>query len=605
MSKGLGQKIAIKFTEVLSGDVTGWVPEPVTYGDYFRPIGTATGSSQYSSYAPSRAFDGSTSSYWYTTTAGDQWIQIELAEPTWVYGFRWYVGSSYRPNGFNFQGSNDGENWEVILSDNSSNATGWHEFLAYSPKQYKYYRWTVTSRYLSYLRIYEIELLGVAGNEGAFTITGKEYQYVNGPIIDKEYRVVKVERYGIVPIWRLGDSVALDTLGEVEIIDTNAIQIASDTSASLSVSAEAGDIVLATVSLRSSSTVPTGWTEIYRSEVGGSNQYLVLATKEVMSDGLVTYTATQSSPGRIMINLITIRNAKVKHAPEFTVVGNFTGEVSVPNKQVGEKLIWCMSANIWFGTGYYSWKTSPDDLQLVDFVSEDPPPRQANFIDLGEGEATGRKFIPSVTGETSVFISAVKLLEEVDSYKVVEISPIKITGQYRVRWQEDKPTGTDITIEYTTGTVQGEWLEASNGEVITSDTNMWFRITLETTDTSVTPTLQDLWLEEPEAPNDQIRLVMHPQGRFNNAVGPLTVQYDHTKGSLRGRGGPVDSFTETFIPTDLEPKPNPHVAENIEVSAEATVSFTKVTYNQRYADEQIVVSATVTLDFIYVGIINP
>lgn len=202
MSKGLGQKIVIKFTENLTGDVTGFVPTPVAPGDYFRPLGTATASSQYSSYSPSNAFDGSTSNYWHTRTDGDQWVQIELAEPTWVYGFRWYAGSSYRPNGFNFQGSNDGEIWEDILANNSPNATGWHEFPTDSPKQYKYYRWTITSRYSSYLYVYEIELLGVAGNEVAFTITGKEYQYVNGPLIDKEYQVDKVERYGVVPIWK-------------------------------------------------------------------------------------------------------------------------------------------------------------------------------------------------------------------------------------------------------------------------------------------------------------------------------------------------------------------------------------------------------------------
>lgn len=195
MSKGLGQKIAIKFTEVLSGDVTGLLPIPVNHGDYFRPTGVATGSSQYSSFAPSRAFDGSTSSYWQTRTTGDQWLQIELEEPTWVYGFRWYIGSSHRPNSFNFQGSNDGENWEGILSDNSPNATGWHEFHADSPKQYKYYRWTVTSRYSSHLYIYEMELLGVAGNEGALTITGEEYQYVNGLLIPKEYKAISVEKH--------------------------------------------------------------------------------------------------------------------------------------------------------------------------------------------------------------------------------------------------------------------------------------------------------------------------------------------------------------------------------------------------------------------------
>lgn len=104
---------------------------------------------------------------------------------------------------------------------------------------------------------------------------------------------------------------------------------------------------------------------------------------------------------------------------------------------------------------------------------------------------------------------------------------------------------------------------------------------------------------------DTILLTMHPQRRFNNVEGPLTVQYDQTVGSLRGRGGPVEGFTETFTPTDLEPKPNPHVAENIEISAEANVTFTKVTYNQRYTDEQITVNAFATVDFIYVGIINP
>lgn len=110
----------------------------------------------------------------------------------------------------------------------------------------------------------------------------------------------------------------------------------------------------------------------------------------------------------------------------------------------------------------------------------------------------------------------------------------------------------------------------------------------------------------PDYSDDKHLLVtMHPQGRFNNVEGPLTVQYDQSRGSLRGRGGPVEGFTETFTPTDLEPKPNPHVAENIEVSAEASVDFMEVTYNQAYADEQITVSASATADFIYVGIINP
>lgn len=103
-----------------------------------------------------------------------------------------------------------------------------------------------------------------------------------------------------------------------------------------------------------------------------------------------------------------------------------------------------------------------------------------------------------------------------------------------------------------------------------------------------------------------ILLTTHPQERFNNVEGPLTVQYDQSQGSLRGRGGPVEGFTKVFTPTDLEPKPNPGIEENLAVSTEANVDFIKVTYGQAYAEEeQLTVSATATVDFIYVGVINP
>ena len=196
MSKAQGQKITIKFTEDLTGDVTGLTPKPLAPGDYFRPIGTATHSSIYSSYYSSNCFDGSTSSYWYTRTTGDQWVQIQLSAPIFISGFRWYIGANYRPNGFTLQGSNDGTNWDTLVGGNSPNATGWHEFAFGIPDvAYQYYRWTVTSRYSTYLNIYEIELKGTKGQEGAFKVTGQEYQYINGPLLNKDYEVISVEEH--------------------------------------------------------------------------------------------------------------------------------------------------------------------------------------------------------------------------------------------------------------------------------------------------------------------------------------------------------------------------------------------------------------------------
>lgn len=196
MSKGLGQKIGIRFTEKIVGDVTGLLPVPQVTGEYFRPLGTASGSSQYStSYRYDYAFNGATASYWYTRTTGDQYVQIMLAEATFIKGFRWYV-SNYRPDAFQLLGSNDNNIWDMLYTGNSPNVAGWYEFIFNTPPiPYKYYRWLITSRYESYVGVHEIELLSAVGNEKAFTVYGEEYQYVNGPLIYVPYKVISVERH--------------------------------------------------------------------------------------------------------------------------------------------------------------------------------------------------------------------------------------------------------------------------------------------------------------------------------------------------------------------------------------------------------------------------
>ena len=64
--------------------------------------------------------------------------------------------------------------------------------------------------------------------------------------------------------------------------------------------------------------------------------------------------------------------------------------------------------------------------------------------------------------------------------------------------------------------------------------------------------------------SDKIQLNMEPLDKFNNAVGPITVAY--SGGTLMGEGGPVESFEETFLPTDLIAKPNQHPTEHIDLT---------------------------------------
>lgn len=185
---------------MLVGDITGYAPLPPSW-NMISPVGTVTHSSVYSassSYKSTNAFDGSTSSYWRPSLTFPNWIKIEFEKSTWVNGFRWYV-NSHRPNGFVLEGSNDDENWIELVNSTSPNSTGWHEF-SFGAGSYTFLRWTVNSIYSSYLYLYEIELSTGIGNEGAFTVIGEEYKYVDGPsnngeVIPMNYPVERVEKH--------------------------------------------------------------------------------------------------------------------------------------------------------------------------------------------------------------------------------------------------------------------------------------------------------------------------------------------------------------------------------------------------------------------------
>jgi hypothetical protein len=763
MSKGLGQKIVIKFTEDLVGDVSGkgtatpysfyrwyitstwsssgrlYLYELEFFSDGIKvntnKIISMAGSSRYSSsYDVDRLFDGSVpGTEWDANGSLPHWVSIELDEAVAIDSFRWHTGtSSNKPKEFILQGSNDGINWVDIYTDESPNLNNWIDF-------------AVTG----------------AGNEIAFTVTGQEYQYVNGPMIDKEYRVVKVERYPIQRVWELGESLALDLPGEMSLTDAQCYTGSGITSLTGTVYANDGDIVLATATHRGVFTPPDGWEFLYESStIGTVNHRMIVFKKYIDESGLVSFTGKQNISQSMYLNLISISGiSDIIFAPELESI--YRGGVKpapMPDKQEGEKIIWGATVSLYATSPPYGgWSTTPDDLTIIHLDQSSYAPRLVNLIDFGNGQANNRTIMQSPsTTETDVNIAGFKVIQNYSTPKIYTSQVIQLDGEYRLRWNEgikaqkgergwrqnsfgtgSPVTGTrgykfkllnnsiitalrvmsaeemttvhlwdaetqkelirvthatdkgvwnviqlpqpiaikankeyvvtanvtsgdnnyyrnaaatqeefnpnleylghvyseqhntyptislswanavdiiftqvdyssvSVKVEYTTGEEQGQWQEINNGGVLVANKNLWLRVTLETENTEVTPILQDLWLEEPEAPNDQIRLVMYPQSRFNNVEGSLTVQYDQSKGSLRGRGGIVKEFTETFMPTDLEPKPNPHVAENIEVSAEVNVSFTKVTYNQRYADEQITVSATVTVDFIYVGIINP
>lgn len=58
------------------------------------------------------------------------------------------------------------------------------------------------------------------------------------------------------------------------------------------------------------------------------------------------------------------------------------------------------------------------------------------------------------------------------------------------------PANTSVTIQYATGAVKGDWITIEIGETFTPDTNVWLKYTLETADTSVSPSVENIYLLE-------------------------------------------------------------------------------------------------------------
>lgn len=174
----------------------------------------------------------------------------------------------------------------------------------------------------------------------------------------------------------------------------------------------------------------------------------------------------------------------------------------------------------------------------------------------------------------------------------------------RIKWIEEKPIGTNIVIEYATEQNSATWNTVENAAILNVG-NIYLRATLSTTDVTITPKLIGVWFETANAPQDTIVITTHPQRRFNNVEGNLTVNYDQAKGTLTGSSGFVESFEVSFLPTDLEKKVNPNETHKFKVNASTQVDFTKIGYKKINANEKFKVSSTATVVLTYVGVVNP
>ncbi len=477
-------------------------------------------------------------------------------------------------------------------------------------------------------------LLGdVTGNETAFTVTGMVRSPLKyGPLTERTFAVDSVERYPIEQYWQDDFSGQMDgvEVGEnglvlhkptMAVTDSAAYETVSGTSLQGTVEANAGDFVLATVSIRDSNPTPTptGWTLLYETYTPYTNhdQRLAFFFRKIETSGTVTFTATQPSSNRIYLNLIAISGIEGFSAkPDMTIVRTTEeGAFPVPDKSPGEPLIWGCVTCLWADSApYENWVTTPDDLTLVSLDQAITQPRLANFIDLGDGAATGRTIqaSPKTTGRY-VAVAAIGLINKYStpSTYITTIPTATLPADPRLRFEANTPEDTTVTVEYACTaddeTPPETWMSVDDEDLLTiDDAYLWLRYTLETEDTNKTPTLLAVWLEEAEAPPDTILLTMAPDSRFNDVEGDLTISYERAKGTLTGNR-PVEDFTESFTPTGLEPTPL-NVQGTITAGIELAVDLIEVDY--RYfkddsADHIITAGITVDVALIPVSEIPP
>ena len=85
--------------------------------------------------------------------------------------------------------------------------------------------------------------------------------------------------------------------------------------------------------------------------------------------------------------------------------------------------------------------------------------------------------------------------------------------------------------------------------------------------------------------SESVQIILGAGNLLQNAEGEVTISYDANIGNLEGKAGKVESFTASFLPSELEQKPNPFYIETdiiiTSVNTPAPV-LTAIAYHDRY-----------------------
>lgn len=186
------------------------------------------------------------------------------------------------------------------------------------------------------------------------------------------------------------------------------------------------------------------------------------------------------------------------------------------------------------------------------------------------------------------------------SSTLIRDMPAPIEG--RISWDELKPEGTDVNIY--TRLSSGEYELCENGGIIPgivpgkdySNETLFIKVVLSTEDANSAPCVSKLLVQILNESDDHILILSFDPGITNsiqNAVSKISVTYDGT-GTLKGRGGLVSEFNNTFIPVDLEAKNNPNGEERFITNVTLSGNLIQVYYTNAQGPEHFMISVSVS-----------
>lgn len=251
------------------------------------------------------------------------------------------------------------------------------------------------------------------------------------------------------------------------------VHVGSGASTSCAINAEAGDWILATVSLRSDPTYPAGWTLLHQTAYVYPDQTykqcMAFLCKKVTESGSVTFSLSQSGTGTMWINLIALKGVlSIRYNPG-------TEHVTTQNPQTFTRpatvcLVWGCSA-VYLNTqdAYKFWKCT--QLPNTRICQDGTNARLANFVD--DADFAARTFTqPLATTEShDALVDCVEVICETNGAAFETTSGTSLTAAINAN-ADDWVLATVVTRSATT--YPSGWTLLGVGTALELDQRMAF-----------------------------------------------------------------------------------------------------------------------------------